>query len=110
MMRTKMSSSAPEDMIALDDHPFTIREKMRTAFCPPTVEDNPTLQIAKYCIPKTWVEGFQIGDRIFKSYNELEQAFLAKEISPSDLKFAIAEALIKMLEPVRKVREGARET
>ena len=101
-IKTKMSSSVPDGMIALDDHPFTIREKMRTAFCPLTVEDNPTLLIAKHCILEVWTKGLQVEDIIFKSYDELEKAFLVREISPSDLKFAIAEALIKILEPVRR--------
>jgi len=102
----KMSSSSPAGIIALDDHPFTIREKMRVAYCPSTVEDNPLLLIAKLCIREAYVSGLQIGNKTFKSYDELERAYASGEITPSDLKVGMAEAIIKILEPVRRKLES----
>lgn len=104
----KMSSSNAQFLLALDDPLEKIEEKINRAFCPPRqIENNPVLQIAKLCIPEAWIGGLRVGNGIFKSYGELEQAFLCREISPSDLKLAIAEALIKILEPVR-MAVGAR--
>ena len=38
----------------------------------------------------------------FKGYEELEKAFVAKEVHPADLKSATAKAINELLEPVRK--------
>ncbi len=101
----KMSSSKG-NFIAVDDSPEVIREKIKKAYCPiGEVEGNPILEIAKYFLEYPLVvkrpEKFG-GDVTFNSYEELETAYKNKELHPLDLKNAVAEELIKILEPIRK--------
>ena len=42
------------------------------------------------------------GNLTFKSYDELEKAFVAKELHPGDLKTATANYINQLLDPVRK--------
>nr|XP_019010815.1 phosphoribosylaminoimidazolesuccinocarboxamide synthase [Kwoniella pini CBS 10737]OCF49596.1 phosphoribosylaminoimidazolesuccinocarboxamide synthase [Kwoniella pini CBS 10737] len=42
------------------------------------------------------------GNVHFKSYEELEKAYIAEEVHPGDLKSAVTEALIQLLAPIRK--------
>nr|ALP32191.1 aminoacyl tRNA synthetase [synthetic construct] len=101
----KMSSSKG-NFIAVDDSPEEIRAKIKKAYCPAgVVEGNPIMEIAKYFLeyPLTIKcpekEG---GDLTVNSYEELESLFKNKELHPMRLKNAVAEELIKILEPIRK--------
>ncbi len=104
----KMSSSIPSSRIMVDEEPEVIRKKIKKSFCPAKqVKDNPILQICKYIIfPREGNlkierdEKFG-GDIEFKDYNKLEKEY-KKGLHPLDLKNAVAERLIKILEPVRK--------
>jgi tyrosyl-tRNA synthetase len=104
----KMSSSKPETIIAVDEKPEEIREKISKAYCPLETEVNPVLQICQYLLfPKT--EKLEIkrrekfgGDIVFRSYPELEKSYLGKRLHAMDLKNSVAEALIELLEPVRE--------
>lgn len=49
------------------------------------------------------------GDLHFKSYEELEDAYRKEEVHPGDLKSGVAEALIKLLEPIKKVFDESPE-
>ena len=48
------------------------------------------------------------GEVPYTSYAELEEDFKEKKLHPSDLKNAVAEKLIKILEPARKHFEHPR--
>ncbi|MEM2918225.1 MAG: tyrosine--tRNA ligase [Candidatus Altiarchaeota archaeon] len=104
----KMSSSKPETIIAVDEKPESIRKKIASAYCPPKdVSSNVVLQICEYLIfPKKGKieierkEKFG-GDIFFNSYDELERYYLDGKLHPQDLKNAVAEALIEILEPMR---------
>ena len=104
----KMSSSIPDTRILIDEAPEEIRRKIKKSFCPEKqAKDNPILQICKYIIfPRE--EKLEIerdkkygGDILFKKYEELEKEY-QKGLHPMDLKNAVAESLIRILEPVRK--------
>ncbi len=109
----KMSSSDPSSKIDLLDEPDVIKKKLSKAFCPEAqVEDNGVLIFVKYAVfpylerkEKTFdvkrPEKFG-GNVSFKTYNELETAFVNKQLHPMDLKSSLAEILIELLEPVRK--------
>ena len=104
----KMSSSKPETIIAIDESPEKIKEKVSRAYCPPEDKENPILQICKYLIfPRMGKleikreERFG-GDVEFYSYSELEKNYLEKKLHAMDLKSAVSEALIELLEPVRE--------
>jgi len=104
----KMSSSIPNSKIMIDEEPESIRKKIQKAFCPEKqIKDNPVLQICKFIIfprqgkLKIGRDKKYGGDLTFKSYEELEKTY-EKGLHPLDLKNAVAESLIKVLEPVRK--------
>ncbi len=104
----KMSSSIPNSRIMIDEEPEVIRNKIKKAFCPARkVVGNPILQICKFIIfsRKNKLEIKRDkkygGDLVFNKYEELENSY-KKDLHPLDLKNAVAESLIKILEPVRK--------
>ena len=101
----KMSSSAG-NVISVADSEEDIRRKMKKAFCPPEVENNPVLKILQYHVfPRAGKVTIRRpakfgGDREFDVYNDLEGAYAAGEIHPLDLKAAAADQLIDILAPV----------
>jgi len=104
----KMSSSVPGSLIMLDESPENIKKKIMKAFCPmKKIKDNPILQICQYVIfikqgkMKIKRDKKHGGGIAFNNYKELEKAY-QKGLHPLDLKNAVAENLIKILEPVRK--------
>ncbi len=111
ILELKMSKSKPGNTILIHDEPEVIREKIRKAYCPPKqVQYNPILEINKYILFAQ--DGFVLHiDRSEKyggpldvySYDELEKLYREGKLHPLDLKNATAEALIKYLEPVRKL-------
>ena len=110
----KMSKSKPDSMISIHDEPDSVKKKINKAFCPERqVEGNPVLEICKYVIfPGLSTECFKIdrpekfgGNLEFKSYEELEDAFL-KDLHPLDLKNATTKYINKVLEPVHKYFES----
>ncbi|MCE4617461.1 MAG: tyrosine--tRNA ligase, partial [Desulfurococcales archaeon] len=82
----------------------------RKAYCPAkVVEFNPVLEINKYILFAR--EGFTLrvdrptkygGPVDYSTYEELEKDFVEGKLHPLDLKNATADALIELLEPVRK--------
>ncbi len=105
---TKMSKSKPKSCIFIHDSPEEIKNKINLAYCPPRqVKGNPVLEIVKHIIfPKQ--ETFYVnreskygGPIEFSSYVEVEKAYVEGKLHPLDLKNNVAEALIKILEPVR---------
>ncbi len=108
-IEAKMSKSDLNSSILIHDSPEDIRRKIKKAYCPEgVVEGNPVMDIAKHIIfpqkghllierPEKWG-----GNLEFRSYEDLEKIFAAKELHPMDLKNAVADALIELLEPVRE--------
>ena len=104
----KKMSSSQGNYISVADSEDGIRKKMKKAFCPPEIADNPVLQVLMHHVfPRTGTvtivrpEKFG-GDRTFASYAEMEEAYAAGSIHPADLKSAVAESLIQILAPVRR--------
>ncbi|MEK7617268.1 MAG: tyrosine--tRNA ligase [Patescibacteria group bacterium] len=122
---TKMSKSKPDSAVFIHDEPDEIRRKINNAFCPEgEVEFNPILDWVKYLVFYNGVSlshtrgdiashpGIDIkrevkhgGDVSYTSYDELEKDYAEKKLHPMDLKMAVAEWLIKTLEPARKYFE-----
>lgn len=108
----KMSKSKPNTAVFITDSPEEIRKKINNAYAPEgIVEFNPILDWAKWLIfynsatltinrSEKWG-----GDLTFNSYEELESAYIKKELHPEDLKMAVADWLIEKLEPARKYFE-----
>ncbi|MBM3256137.1 MAG: tyrosine--tRNA ligase [Candidatus Moranbacteria bacterium] len=106
----KMSKSVPDSCVFIHDTPEEIRRKINNAFCPEgeTIL-NPVLDWAKCLIfreksSKLLIERPQKfgGKILYSDYRSLEQDFRTKKLHPMDLKNAVAENLIKLLEPVRR--------
>lgn len=105
----KMSKSKPDSAIFIHDSPDDIRRKMRKAFCPPdSIEFNPVLDWANQLVFRTAAGGLEIrrepkhgGNATFHTYEELAASYREGKLHPMDLKEAVAQALIDLLEPVR---------
>ncbi len=113
VMAMKMSKSKPDSAVFITDSPEEIRRKVGNAFCPEgEVKFNPILDWAKHLIfyqqdsileierPEKWG-----GNLTYKNYEQLEKDYAEKQLHPQDLKSAVAEWLIKKLEPARKYFE-----
>jgi tyrosyl-tRNA synthetase len=106
----KMSKSKPDTCIFIHDSPEEIRRKIKQAFClEGEIEFNPILDWAKYLIFRDKKSKLGVkrqekfgGNITYNSYKELENDFTEKKLHPADLKEAVAESLIKLLEPARK--------
>jgi len=105
----KMSKSKPDTCVFIHDSEEEVRRKIKNAFCPEKeTEFNPVLDWVRYLVfpVKNKLEIKREkkfgGDKEYKSYEEIEKDFMAGKLHPMDLKSAVAEALIKILEPARK--------
>ncbi len=108
----KMSKSKPNTAIFIEDSPEEIKRKIKKAFCPEKeVEFNPIIDIAHSI---AFRDGpFRVnrperygGEIVLESFDDLTREYSKGNIHPLDLKEAIAEKLIKLLEPVRKHFKG----
>ncbi|CAI5729903.1 unnamed protein product [Hyaloperonospora brassicae] len=105
----KMSKSDPESAILMEDASGDVSRKIENAFCPEgVVAANPILDYMKHIIcPRFGAQGVKVKlmdetEETFASYQELEDAFVARQISGTDLKAALAKYLNEILEPVRE--------
>ncbi|MFH1073085.1 MAG: tyrosine--tRNA ligase [Nanoarchaeota archaeon] len=113
----KMSASVEESKIDLLDDAETVKRKMGKAFCPEGVaENNGVLAFLKYVLftlKEDRKEAFLIrrpekfgGDISFRSYAELEKAYVDRKLHPQDLKMAVADEINSLIEPIRKAMKG----
>ncbi|MGQ9787970.1 MAG: tyrosine--tRNA ligase [Candidatus Hadarchaeaceae archaeon] len=107
----KMSSSKG-NFIAVDDDPITIKQKVAKAFCPQKiVKDNPVIEYVEYfvlpALGKLNVERPEKygGPIEIKNAAELRKIYTGSRLHPADLKTALAEALVRILAPVREYFE-----
>jgi tyrosyl-tRNA synthetase len=105
---TKMSKSVARGAIWVNDEPEEIRAKYKDAFCPPKqVEGNPVLDHARMIVyphlGRLDVDRpAKFGGAVsFESFEELAGAYSDGKLHPMDLKNAVADAVIKLLEPAR---------
>ena len=111
-IKSKMSKSIETGAIWVNDPPDLIREKYRQAFCPAKlVEGNPVIEHARLIVfPHLGLLEVERlskygGDLSLESYEELETLYRAGKLHPLDLKTGVAEAVIKILEPVNRYFE-----
>jgi tyrosyl-tRNA synthetase len=116
----KMSASELNSKIDFNDTDKQIRKKINKAFSiDGTVEDNGLLAILKYIVfIKLNHEGRdfvidrpeQYGGKIsFKTYEEVEKAFVLKKLASVDLKQGLAEEVIKIITPLRAKIEDSKK-
>ena len=112
----KMSKSKPDTAIFMTDTSDDVNRKFKKAYCPEKeVADNPILEYCKYIIFER-ITMFTIerpekfgGNVTFKSYEELESAFIKGDVHPSDLKTAAAKYINQLLQPTRDYFEKNKE-
>lgn len=108
----KMSKSKPDSAIFIHDSPDEIKRKINAAFAPEgMVEFNPILDWVKHLIfYDSASQGLALriqrdpkwgGNLEYTNYEDLEKDYAEKKLHPQDLKMAVAEWLIKKLEPAR---------
>lgn len=105
---SKMSKSKPETCIFIHDSKEDIQRKINNAYCPEKIiENNPILDYSKHIIFRKF-KTLKIersakfgGDIEISDYDELEKMFRLGQVHPLDLKNAVAEALDKIIKPVR---------
>ena len=113
----KMSASEPGSKIDILDPPQEIFRKVEKAYCPAGVkEENGVLAYLEHLLfPLIEARGrcFVVkrdekygGDIEYKSYEEVERDFMSGALHPQDLKRAVAEEIVRILEPIRKRFEG----
>ena len=112
----KMSKSKPEGAIFLNDSPDVIKHKIAKAFCPEgDLSYNPVAIWTKMLLfdlgyklhikrPEKWGGDLDIG-----SWEEFKEIFTSKKLHPMDLKQALAEHVIKLLEPGRNYIQNNKE-
>jgi len=102
----KMSKSDPDSAIFMEDAVEDVKRKVKKAYCPPQViEKNPILDYCKHIIFGFHGKmAFSVNKELveYAAYEALEEDFISGKLHPSDLKPAVADALNKILEPVRK--------
>lgn len=116
VIELKMSKSVPESAIFMNDSPEMVRQKLMKAYCPEKqVHENPILEYAKYIVFEKFDE-FEIkrpekfgGNAVFRSYPELEKAFVSGDVHPQDMKQSVADYINQLLEPVRRHFEKNRK-
>ena len=110
----KMSSSEPNSKIDFDDDDKKIRSKINKAFSADgVVEGNGLLAVLKFIIfrqlqrenrPFVINRPEKYGGKIeFKTYAQVESAFVKKELSSIDLKSGLADEVVKFITPLREV-------
>ena len=107
-IKGKMSKSITKGAIWLNDAPEDIREKYEQAYCPAKiVEGNPIMDHARMVVfPHLGVLEIERpekygGDINFNKFEDLAKVYAAGSLHPLDLKKAVGEAFISLLEPVR---------
>ncbi len=106
----KMSKSIKGSAIFIHDSPDEIKQKMRSAFCPEKeVDYNPVLDWVKHMVFPI-AGSLEIkrdekfgGNFTATDYQEIQDRFASGDLHPLDLKSAVSEFLIKILEPAREL-------
>ena len=108
-IQMKMSKRNPDSAIFMTDSKEEINRKIRKSYCPEKiVKENPILEYCKYIIfekfKKLNIERpAKFGGNLeITSYEELEKLYREGKIHPLDLKSGVAEAIDKLIQPVRE--------
>lgn len=116
LVSAKMSKSKPDTAVFIYDTPEEIREKISGAFCPEKiVEFNPMIDICRHIVfreQNTLVIDRQekFGGRLeLQSFDELMIVYRKGDLHPLDLKKAVADVLVRVLEPSRRYFEKNKE-
>ncbi len=108
---SKMSKSVAGSAIFITDTEEEIKNKIKSAYCPPNdIENNPIIDIYRFIIfpyykNKIVIKRKDQEDLEIFSLKELLDNYKNGNIHPMDLKENIAEILIEILKPIREYFE-----
>lgn len=117
----KMSSSDPDSKIDLIDPPDVVKRKLKKAYCPPkTVEGNGVLSFVEYVLlpasalknngtPKFVVPRRDAEPLEYASIQKMQEDYTADILQPQNLKPAVTDALLEILQPIRKAFEDSQD-
>lgn len=102
-----MSKSDPDSAIFMEDTETDLRRKIKKAFCPEkVVAGNPIIDYVKHIIFGYFGKiSISFRDGVTKDYTDyptFEADFASGVIHPGDLKPAVADAINRIIEPVRQ--------
>ncbi len=106
---SKMAKSVPGSAILVHDQPEEIKDKIRSAYCPPKeTKGNPVLDIVRLilipqlsCLEVDRPSKYG-GSITFAKHEDVERAYALGQLHPQDLKDSVAKALSDRLEGVRR--------
>jgi len=109
----KMSKSKPKSAIFVHDTPKEVKEKIKSAYCPPKeIEFNPIINWVETLIfwgAEKVEKGLKIsrdkkygGNLEYQKINQLKKDYQAGNLHPLDLKHGVADWLINKLKPARE--------
>lgn len=105
----KMSSSEENSKIDLCDSEKNVAKKINKCFCEGGNINTGILTMFKFIIFEVYPDEIIILDKHYKSYEDLEKSFEAKEIHPGDLKQSLIGFLNRLLKPIREEMENHSE-
>ncbi len=101
----KMSKSDPDSAIFMEDSEADVKRKIRGAYCPEGAEDfekNPVVDYIQHIIFE-YFGYFDIpGMDRYESFEAFASDYKAQKLHPSVVKPALADAINRIIEPVRK--------
>lgn len=116
LVSAKMSKSKPATCIFIYDTPEEIKKKMAASFCPEKIiENNPIIDICRFIVFREQNELIierpqRFGGNLeLQSFEQLAVTYKKGELHPLDLKNAVADVLIRVLEPSRRYFEKNKE-
>ena len=110
MVEGKMSKSKAESCLFIHDDKASLEKKLKAAFCPADeIRGNPVVDILKYIIfpqsgefhikrPEKWG-----GDIHYETFEDFTISYLKGDLHPLDLKMAVAQTLVSLMEPIQEV-------
>jgi len=111
-IKHKMSKSVGKGALWINDSPEDVKEKYHEAYCPEKmVMDNPVMDHARMLVfPHLGQLDIERpskygGDVTFHDFEELAETYNKGELHPLDLKNGVANAVIRLLEPVAEYFE-----
>ncbi|KAK3674523.1 Tyrosine--tRNA ligase cytoplasmic [Recurvomyces mirabilis] len=117
----KMSSSDPDSKIDLIEPAEIVKKKLKKAFCPPKqVVGNGVISFVEFVllpasalknkgVPKFSVPRRDAETLEYTCIQKLKDDYLSDILSPQSLKPAVTEALLEILEPIRRAFEEDKE-
>lgn len=115
LISSKMSKSKPASCIFIHDDEEAISSKINAAWCPPTADDNPILELARnivfHEVKELVVERSPKygGQTVYGGYQHLKADYLQGKLHPADLKRAVTRELSKIIGPLRDHFEKRRD-